>query len=254
MAKNLTRIDLNLPPGAIAFSTLRDTESAENPYSGFSICHYTADAEAHIAECRTGLCIALGVKEENVVVPRQTHSVNVAVIDSTPVEAPTLNETDALVTKLRGTVLCINTADCVPVVLYDPVHGVIGAAHSGWRGTAGRIAAATVEAMRREGAVASDIYVAMGPSICAECFEVGEEVAKTFRDNFRDKKIVTDQRPRPHVDLARAIAESLTDAGIPDEQIHYPTECSLCRPDRWFSARYLGVASGRTLTAIYMPE
>lgn len=253
MAKNLTRIDIQLPEGAKAFSTLRDTDTPENPYSGFSICHYTGDSGSHIEECRDRLCLELGVSREALIVPRQTHSANVAVIDRIPTDIMRLNDTDALVTKLHGVVLCINTADCVPVVFYDPVHGVIGAAHSGWRGTVARISVATVEAMCKEGAEPAYIYAAMGPSICVECFEVGEEVAQEFRDNFQDEKITTHHSPRPHIDLPRAIAVSLIKAGIPARQIAYPTECSRCSPDRLFSARHQGVASGRTLTAIYMP-
>lgn len=221
--------------------TLRG-KATDNPYSEFNTCHYTGDSPEHIAACRSALIESLG---GNVVLatPRQTHSTNVAVIDSLPVGD--LPDTDAIVTSLKGVALCIHTADCVPIVLADTETGVIGAAHSGWRGTVANIAAATVAQMIKLGANPENIHAAMGPCICTDCFEVGEEVAKHFPNHTHHTK-----GEKPHVDLAEAVRSQLISAGIPKEHITMPLECSHCNPDHLFSARTLGINSGRTLTYI----
>lgn len=230
-------------PGITAFSTLRDTDSPHLPYSGFSTCAYTGDDPAHYEECRNELAQYLGIAPENIVFPRQTHSLNVAVVRDP--SAP-LHDIDALVTDRHGIALGIHTADCVPVVLADPKTGIIGAAHSGWRGAAGNIAALTVQKMKELGANPANIQAAMGPCIGAECFEVGEEVAAQF-ERFG---AVIRTSGKPHVDLPKAVAASLVDAGVPRQNIARQCGCSRCDFRRFFSARRLGVESGRTLTLI----
>ncbi|MDE6264561.1 MAG: peptidoglycan editing factor PgeF [Paramuribaculum sp.] len=235
---------LNLP-GITAFSTLRDTDSPHLPYSGFSTCTYTGDDPAHCKACRNELAHYLGISADNIVFPRQTHSLNVAVVID---PAAPLQDTDALVTDRSGIALGIHTADCVPVVLADPKAGIIGAAHSGWRGAAGNIAALTVQKMQSLGANPADIHAAMGPCICQECFEVGEEVAARF-ERFG---AVIRTPGKPHVDLPKAVATSLVEAGVPQQNIAMPCGCSRCDFQRFFSARRLGVQSGRTLTLIIL--
>lgn len=229
--------------GITAFSTLRETDSPDLHYAGFNTCDYTGDDARHIAECRAELARKLGIDLHSIYFPRQTHSVNVAVIDGSDVD---LEGVDALVTALPGVALAIHTADCVPIVLADPEAGVIGAAHSGWRGTVGNIAAKTVEAMTRLGAKPGRVVAAMGPCICADCFEVGEEVA----EKFEGMGCVLRTFERPHVDLPEAVALGLAAAGVPRRNIAMPPACSRCNPHDYFSARRLGINSGRTLTVI----
>ncbi|MDE5687447.1 MAG: peptidoglycan editing factor PgeF, partial [Paramuribaculum sp.] len=229
--------------GITAFSSLRANDSPESPYAGFNTCDYTGDDAGHIAECRAELARKLGIDLRSIYFPLQTHSVNVAVIDGSDVD---LEGVDALVTTLPGVALAIHTADCVPVVLADPVAGVIGAAHSGWRGTVGNIAAKTVEAMNRLGAEPERMVAAMGPCICADCFEVGEEVA----EKFEGMGCVLRTYERPHVNLPEAVALGLTAAGVPRRNIVMPPACSRCNPHDYFSARRLGGNSRRTRTVI----
>ena len=232
-------------PGITAFSTLRDTDLPHLPYSGFSTCSYTGDAPAHYDACRDELAQYLGICSDNIVFPRQTHSLNVAVVNDPSLPLP---DTDALVTDRHGIALGIHTADCVPVVLADPKAGIIGAAHSGWRGASGNIAALTVQKMKALGANPADIQAAMGPCIGPECFEVGEEVAAQF-ERFG---AVMRTPGKPHVNLPKAVAASLVKAGVPQQNIAMPCGCSRCDFQRFFSARRLGVESGRTLTLIIL--
>lgn len=250
----MTRI-VKLPllhlPGITAFSTMRDADDPADPYSGFSVCHYTADNPAHVADCRKVLAAGLGLEPDHLIIPRQSHTANVFIVDETPVDDRCVENVDALVTRNEPVALCISTADCVPIVMADPDAGVIAAAHSGWRGTVADIAGKTVRAMLSLGARAERIHAATGPAICADCFEVGKEVAEVFRNTYpHTPGIVRDNFAKPHIDLRLAITHSLVEAGISPKHITASGACPHCDPDRYFSARRLGTASGRTLTLI----
>ena len=237
-------------PGVTAMSTCRGCVVEEDSYSGFNACHYTGDAQEHVTQCREQLCAMLGIGRDNLIIPRQTHSLNVAVIDSIPFDAQRLENIDALVTTLSGVAIAINTADCVPLLFADEENKVIGVAHSGWKGTVGRIASKTVTTMLECGASLSHIKVAMGPCICGDCFEVGHEVVEQFVNNGFDSSqvILSHYQPRPHIDLPQACRQALIEIGIRDENIQLPPHCSRCNPQKFFSARRLGINSGRTLT------
>ena len=236
--------------GVTAFSTKRATIRPDDPYGGFNACYYTNGDPTEVAACRHILSGAIGGK--HIVMPRQMHTTRVACIDT--LDAPDPEGVDALVTSLHGVALAINTADCVPVLMADASAGVIAAAPSGWRGTVGHIAVATLDKMLALGATYNNVKVVMGPSICAECFEVGPEVAEQFDREFGSGHDIVLTRPgwlRPHVDLRRAIAIDLMRTGIPAENIDTTTApCSLCNPGDWWSARHLGINSGRTTTLI----
>ncbi|MCM1522376.1 MAG: peptidoglycan editing factor PgeF [Muribaculaceae bacterium] len=237
--------------GVRAFSTERGL--AENshlgPYDVFNICHYTGDVEAHTARCRSLLARRLGVREEDVIVPRQTHSSNVRRV--TGLEGETFDDTDGLVTTERGKVIGVNTADCVPIVMADSHARVIAVAHAGWRGAIAGIASRTLEAMVSAGADAGRVHVAFGPSICASCFEVGPEVASEFPPYCVELK---PEWERPHVNLQKFITVELSGHGVSEDNIisFSSTLCTRCHPDRFFSARRLGVSSGRVFTFAYL--
>ena len=168
-----------------------------------------------------------------------------------------LEGVDALVTKLQGVVIGVNTADCVPIVLVDEQAGVIAVAHAGWRGTVGRIAKAVVEEMCHQGASAKRIQAAMGPSICQECFEVGDEVVEAFKQarfNLDDMVTRNPVTGKAHIDLRAANRAVLVAAGVPVGNIAMSQHCSRCEHQRFFSARRLGINSGRTFTGIYLVE
>lgn len=249
----LKRIDFPFRGNVIAFSTLRGVEPdrVAEPYAGFNACHYTGDSVEHISECRAALCDELAISRASLVIPRQTHSLNVAVIDHYPDEGETIDNVDALVTALPGVALAINTADCVPLLMADTEAGVVAAVHSGWRGTVGRIAARAVDAMVALGANLDHINAYMGPHICEDCFEVGPEVAERFEAEFAGGDTVNYSFAKPHVNLARAIQLTLADSGLSGGNVHFHSSlCSHCHPHRFFSARRLGINSGRTLSVI----
>ncbi len=118
---------------------------------------------------------ALGLHPENVRTLKQVHGNKVLRASPNPQEG------DALVSNQKNEILAISIADCYPILFHDPVNGVIGAAHAGWRGTVSGIAGKTIEAMRELGAKPQYIQVAIGQGICRKNFEVGPEVTEEFR-------------------------------------------------------------------------
>lgn len=247
----MQKTDLWLAPGIVSFSVKRGTTSGNDPYSGFNACHYVGDDSAKVVRCREELCQYLNLQMDALLIPRQTHSDHVAVVERLPFSSEVLQGVDALVTRLHNVALAINTADCVPVLLAAPMSGVIAAAHCGWRGVVNDLLPNVIAEMERLGAFARCIKVVMGPSICADCFEVGEEVAAAFESQFSGADVVLRQLGRkPHVNLGAAIREKLVDLGLTTENILLPIECTRCASDKYFSARALGVNSGRMLSVI----
>ena len=245
--------------GVEAFSTSRGEVQGRNAYSGVNLCDYVGDDALHVLDARIMLTMQLGIDLDDLVMPRQTHSCRVAVIDEAfrsmdiDRQEAYLEGVDALVTKLPGIVIGVNTADCVPIVLADEQAGVIAVAHAGWRGTVGRITGKVVEEMGRQGASTDRIQVTMGPSICQDCFEVGDEVVDAFEQAHFDAGAIVKRNPttgKAHIDLRAANREALIARGIPAAHIVTSQHCSRCEHDRFFSARRLGINSGRTFTGI----
>lgn len=240
--------------GAEAGYTLRDAVNPLLPYDGFNACHYTNDSPCHVKHCREELCATLNVADGHLIIPRQTHSSNVMVIDSPLTESELPEGVDALVTTKRGVTLCVNTADCVPVVLNDPESGVVGICHAGWRGVVNGVVENTVEAMRTIGADTTQMHAAMGPCICCECFEVGTEVAEKFA-HIPGTVMESTTWSKPHVDLAAAIAHILSSKlNLDPGNITMPPECTMHSWQSLFSARRMGINSGRVLTYIRLAK
>lgn len=256
----LVKLDfVNFVEGVEAFSKTRGQVDGRNAYSGVNLCDYVGDDALRVLDARLTLAMQLGVDLDDLVMPRQTHSCRVAVIDKRfrtmdiDKQETTLEGVDALVTKMQGIVIGVNTADCVPIVLVDGHAGVIAVAHAGWRGTVGRIAKAVVEEMCRQGASADRIQATMGPSICQKCFEVGDEVVDAFKQahfNLDDIVVRNTETGKSHIDLRAANRAVLVAAGVPVGNIAMSQHCSRCEHTRFFSARRLGINSGRTFTGI----
>jgi hypothetical protein len=206
---------------------------------GFNACHYAGADALSVANDKAELARLMNVDIENIFIPRQVHSTNVAM------PGEDLEGVDAMVTNRRDCVIAVNTADCLPLLLADIEAGVIAAVHCGWRGTVGGIVQAAVARMESLGAKPSRLVAAIGPCIGPECFEVGEEVAVQFPD-----ATVVGGYAKPHVDLAGAVALQLAELGVNPRNIPRPVACSVC-DRRFHSVRREGrQLSYRTLTAI----
>jgi len=156
---------------------------------------------------------------------------------------------DALWTTSRGVPVSIRTADCVPILLWDPEAHAVAAVHAGWRGTAQDIVGRTLAfAGDRLGVDPSRVLAAIGPCISRDRFEVGPEVVDALRAlEVPDEvlRVATGPRGRPHVDLRSVNRALLTRAGVPDGQIEDVGGCTYSEPERYESYRRDGGASGR---------
>lgn len=161
-------------------------------------------------------------------------------------EAP---ETDAFVTTLPGVVLVIKTADCLPILFWDPETKTIGAAHCGWRGLMSGLAAKTVREMVDLGARTASIQAWLGPGIRRNHYEVSSDLADKFRDAFPAAGL----EPGRHLDLFRVAAHQLESAGIHPAHIADAGQCTYANPDTFHSYRRDGELAGRLLTVIALP-
>lgn len=255
-------LEYRLGRGVCAFSTPRhpDGEIGGGAYSSFNITHYCGAAPEHVAQCRAALCAHLGIDDAHLVLPRQTHTDNVYVLDRKYFETfpqmrwRLLEEQDAIVTCERGVCIGVSTADCVPVLMVDAEAGVIAAVHAGWRGMVKRIPVRALEVMQTLGALASRVKIAVGPSIAQQSFEVGEEVVDAFLDAGFHPCILSRQQPKPHIDLWAACAMQLEEAGVNLRHIQFAGIDTYACPDEYFSARRLGIKSGRIFSGIMLQK
>lgn len=245
-----------------AFSTTRHGGCGSGTYAGFNCTPYVGDEPAVVRANQEQLCELLGIPTEKLIVPYQTHSCNILTIDDTfrhlsaDARHAMMQEKDAVMTHIEGQCLCVSTADCIPILLYDAAHGAIAAVHAGWRGTAEHIVTQTVQAMHEtydtEG---PDIHAVIGPGISLEAFEVGTEVYEKFKERGFDMERIARWHPEKekyHLDLPAANCLQLIAAGVPLGQIHDSGICTYTRHHDFFSARRLGVKSGRILNGIML--
>lgn len=191
------------------------------------------------------------VLPSGIILPIQTHSNHVAVVRDSLVQYP---DTDALVTDRPGLLIGVRTADCVPVLLCDPVRRVVSAVHAGWRGTVAGITAEAVRVMMREfGSQPSDICAVICPSISPERFEVGSEVVEQFSAAGFPANMVLHTFLKPHIDLWHANRWLLTEMGVPSSQVEVVGLCTYAHTDRFFSARREGISTGRLVSGIMLP-
>jgi len=187
---------------------------------------------------------------------RQVHSARVirvsrsaagTVLDErgVPLNGGSLPAGDALVTDAAGLTLVVQTADCLPVLLVDPVRRVVAAIHSGWRGTAADICGAAVRRMAGDwGCDPADIRAAIGPGIQGCCYAVGDDLADRFAAQFYGS-VIRRVNGRAHLDLRACVAAALRLAGVPPEQTDAAVLCTCCWGALFHSYRRQGDDAGR---------
>ena len=240
------------------FCTTREGGVSVGNYASMNLSPFSGDEPAHVAENKRRLCETLGLSPARLVIPFQTHGAEVREISETYFQLPEaeqaayLHGVDAMVSNTPGVCLGITTADCVPLLFFDPVQKAVGAAHAGWRGTVASIARNTMEAMTQlYGSRPEDMLVTIGPSISAAVYEVGTEVLEQFREAGFDLADMHEMRNGSlFLDLWAANRQVLTRAGILPEHIETANICTYTHHERFFSARRLGIKSGRLLSGV----
>lgn len=234
-------------PGLVHGFSTRLGGVSRGIYASMNLSFTRGDREEAVRENYRLLGEAIGFLPENIVTSDQTHTTNVRVITEEDrgngITRPRpYTDVDGMVTDVPGLVLATFYADCVPLYFVDPVHRAIGLAHSGWRGTAGRIGAVTVKKMQEiYGSCPEELLAAIGPSICQDCYEVSEDVIEAFRKSFGEEHWPALFYEKPNgkyqLDLWEANRRILLEAGLVPEHISMPNLCTNCNPEFLYSHR-----------------
>lgn len=214
---------------------------------------FTGDSEAIYSGFRKELAISCELDAGQFVFPRQTHSDRVVVVTSENF-TNTIEDTDALITNEPGIFICVQTADCVPILLFDPVKKVVAAIHAGWKGTISKIAKKTIGQMTEKfGCNPADIVAGIGPSIHMHAYEVGPEVVEAVEASFSNHTALLKpsmNSGKAYFDLWEANQTVLMESGIPEENIELMGLCSFEQSDLFYSARRDGADTGRMVSGI----
>lgn len=230
-------------------------------YESLNLSFTRGDEDAAVRENFRRLAGAMKTDVSEFVFTDQTHTTNVRRVTAEDagkgiVKERDYTDIDGLITNEPGLVLSTFYADCVPLYFVDPVHRAIGMSHSGWKGTVGKMGAATITAMKREfGTEAKDLVCAIGPSICQDCYEVSEDVADAFKEAFpghADEILLDKKNGKYQLDLWRTNEIVLTEAGVLKENIAVTNICTCCNPDLLFSHRASHGKRGNLGAFIYL--
>ena len=230
------------------------TSRTDQMPAGGDVSYVTGPDPATVRANRDRWAGAIGVDPRRLVCARQVHGNRVRIV--VPEDAgrgyqaydDAIERTDGLITQATEVPLAVFCADCVPILLFDPVRRAVGAVHAGWRGTAADIPGRAVRTMHESfGTDAGDLLVGIGPSIGRCCYEVGAEVVDAWAATGLDpgESAVERHDGRHRFNLWRANTLALIAAGVLVVQIEVQGDCTRCRSDRYFSYRAQGGQAGR---------
>lgn len=231
------------------FSTRKGGVSKEH-LASLNLSFSVEDAKENVLENFRRIGERFGKTPEDFVLSKQSHETKVLKVGTKDrgkgiTKDRDYEGIDALITDEKGIILSCFSADCVPILFYDPIHKAVGACHSGWRGTKGKILQNVVEEMRKHFySNPAEILIAIGPSICKEQYVVSEDLALSFLEDYPDlgedtaspiQRISKDKFQLDLWDLNRRIA---LDCGIKEEHISISGYCTMENPELFFSHRY----------------
>ena len=176
----------------------------------------------------------LKINEKNLVSPVQTHSANIEIARIGKNDYP---DTDALILTNKEQGIFLNFADCTPIIFYDEKQNIGAVAHAGWRGTAQKIAALTAQKLINEfNTNKNDLKVLIGPAICSDCYDVGEDVYNELKQTVSDfERLYNIKDNKIYVDLKNINKKQLTDLGI--DNIDVCPYCTCCNNEYFYSYR-----------------
>lgn len=250
-------------PRLLHFSTTRKGGVSEGEFRSLNLGNYSDDSPLNIFENRSIVARQFYKEADDLITPHQTHGSKVLHIDadflnlSNAEKIERMYGFDASVTQEKGFFLCVTTADCVPVLLFDRKNNAIGAAHAGWKGTVERIVEKTIREMRNNfGTKTQDILAAIGPAIGIDNYEIGKDVENEFQKNGFVLNNLTSYRHKVsqklHINLKEINRQELIRLGVPKSQIEKTRYCTYTNSRLFFSARRQSVHSGRMLTGIML--
>jgi len=233
---------------------------SQYPYNSLNLGLHVEDKAENVLENRKILASHLRTKLNNFTMAKQIHKNNVTIVTDkmrgkgSRDYQNAINATDALLTSKPNIYLNVLVADCVPILFFDPIKKVIGAVHTGWRGTVRLIAQKSIQRTQEFfSSEPSDIIVGIGPSIGPCCYEVGSDVISQVEKVFPSKEdyiINSPSNDKGYFDLWKANQAQLIQAGIPEENIEVAELCTCCNADMFFSVRHQKGETGRFAAGI----
>ena len=251
-------------PGVEHFCTTRQGGVSKGSFSSLNLGNYSDDNPMAIYENRQILSRMWYMDISDFIVPHQTHSNKVLVVDevfmnarpSDKIEA--LYGVDASVTHLNNVFLCATTADCVPILLFDQEKRIIAAIHAGWKSLVGGIIENTIAKMKEVyNSNPTNIVAAIGPSISQKNYEVGNELIDHFNEAGFDLSMASflnEKTNKWHIDLRLLSHNELVRLGVAPQQIETSTLCTFDESELFFSARRQSIVSGRMLSGIKLVD
>jgi polyphenol oxidase len=250
--------------GAFMAFSLRGGGVSPRPFDSLNFSAEGGDLAENVEQNLRILAERLGIDPHRIVAPRQVHGDEVVIIDAAPDHPP---EADAIITASPGIYPAVKTADCVPLLLIDPVRRISAAVHVGWRGAVLRIARKVLRIMSDKlSCDPEDLIAGLGPAIGSCCYEVDKKVLKPLRENISEAERfihvqvgpaslpandlgkqprVSTNSGKAFVDLPGVARFELISGGISEQKIHSVGLCASCRPDLFFSHRRDKGSTGR---------
>lgn len=217
------------------------------PWAQLNVGSTVGDDQSNVNENRRRSFEAVGRKVESMFDSWLVHGIQVLIADHpAPPSIERPRKADVILTDNPDVTLFMRYADCVPILLHDPIRGVVGLVHAGWKGTVKRVVQVAIETLvARYGSAPKDIQAALGPSIGPHHYEVGQEVITEVKDAFgKDaSEFLKKHNGSTHFDLWTANKTILNQAGV--HQIDHPEICTACQLDNWFSHRAENGRTGR---------
>ena len=257
--KNRTTTSIKFGNGIpyISFNALEQTGMVVNAFStrqggvsvgcleSMNLGFNRGDLDENVLKNHKIFAKAVGFPYENTVTTNQTHTTNVRVVTKEDcgkgiAKDRDYSDVDGLITNIPGIVLATYYADCVPLYILDPVNKAIGLSHSGWKGTVNRIGENTLKLMNENyGTNPKDVICCIGPSICQDCYEISEDVANEFINEFgKNNKILYNKgNGKYQLNLWESVKQVFLDAGVEYDNIYTTDICTCCNKDELFSHR-----------------
>lgn len=239
--------------------TARSGGVSEGYFSSLNLSFTRPENRDNVMENYRIFCSAAKIPFKTMVMDNYEHGTTVLKVDRADAGKGYLSDPlpacDGLITNDPGVTLITGHADCMAFYFVDPLKRAIGLAHAGWRGAQGRIGTKVVELMAREyGSDPRDIIAGVGPSICPDCFEVGENVAHEFATGFPDIPcILPKEGARPHVDLWMVAVKQFMEAGVLPEHISLFDVCTMTTPRLYSHRRDRGNTGGMSAYLRILP-
>lgn len=228
------------------------------PSNALSLAYFKGDDKENVTENRRRFLKAIAAEQYQVVTARQAHSTERHSIESDEQARGPQPDCDAMISRMTGILLAVQTADCLPVLIGDPRTGAMAAIHAGWRGAAGRITERTLaDLMLVHGVNPRDCVAALGPAACAGCYEVGDDVIDRYKKEFgywRNLLVNFQENGKAHLDIREANVQQLKFCGFSEDRIHVADYCTMHQNELFFSYRREGKGQpsgvGRSLSVI----